>query len=34
MANMLLMDVNRVFDHLSRNELIRKMEAIGANGDW
>lgn len=33
MADMLLMDVKGAFDHVSRYELIRKMEAMEADGE-
>lgn len=33
MAGMLLMDVKGAFNHVSRNELMRKMEAMSADGD-
>lgn len=33
MAGMLLIDVKVAFHHVSRNELMRKMEAMGTNGN-
>lgn len=33
LAGMLLMEVKEAFDHISRNGLKWKMEALGANGD-
>lgn len=33
MAGMLLMDIKEAFNHVSRNELIRKMEAMRADSD-
>lgn len=33
MTNMLLIDVKGASDHVSRNELIRKMGKMGADGD-
>lgn len=33
MTGMHLMDVRGAFDHVSSNELIRKMEKIGADSD-
>lgn len=33
MEDMLLMDVKRTFDHVSKNELMRKIEAMGVDGD-
>lgn len=32
-ADILLMDVKTAFDHVSKNRLMRKMEAQGAHGD-
>lgn len=33
MVDLLLMDVKRAFDHVSKNVLMRKTQAIGAEGD-
>lgn len=33
MADMLFMDVKRAFEHVSRNKLMRKIEAMEADGN-
>lgn len=34
MTDILLMDVKGPFNHFSRNELMKKMEKIGVDGDF